>query len=72
VTIRNKLDYIDTLLRKECLFCGPVLIDMVDNDVATVDSKMYEFGGLADPNAPEINQYGAGSAFDTDMEWEID
>lgn len=44
-TIRHKLDMIDSLLKKECLFCGGVLIDMIDNDIARA-SKEYEFGSI--------------------------
>lgn len=31
--IRDKLKEIDDILTRECLFCGGLLIDMVDNDV---------------------------------------
>lgn len=31
--IREKLKEIDDILTRECLFCGSLLIDMVDNDV---------------------------------------
>ena len=42
-TIRYKLDNIDMLLKKECLFCGMILIDMIDNDIDDSASKLYEF-----------------------------
>ena len=42
-TIRYKLDNIDMLLKKECLFCGMILIDMIDNDIEDSASKLYEF-----------------------------
>jgi hypothetical protein len=32
-TIRRNLGQIDSVLKKECLFCGPILIDMIDNDI---------------------------------------
>ena len=28
-----KMDQIDQLLKKDCIFCGTLLIDMVDNDI---------------------------------------
>ena len=31
--IREKLKEIDDILTRECLFCGSLLIDMVDNDI---------------------------------------
>ena len=43
-TIRYKLDHIDNMLKRECLFCGAVLIDMIDNDIER-ESKDFEFGG---------------------------
>jgi len=63
VFIRNKLDHIDNLLRKECLFCGPILIDMVDNEVGAVDTKLYEFGGAGDINSLGINKYENDGGF---------
>jgi len=27
------LNKIDDILKRECIFCGPVLIDMIDNDI---------------------------------------
>lgn len=46
-TIRNKLDFIDGQLKKECLFCGAILIDMIDNDISRA-SKDFEFGGASE------------------------
>jgi hypothetical protein len=31
--INDCLNSIDNLLKKECMFCGPILIDMIDNDI---------------------------------------
>ena len=31
------------LLKKECLFCGIILIDMIDNDIDDSSSKLFEF-----------------------------
>lgn len=44
-TIRHKLDSIDSILKKECLFCGTILIDMIDNDIERA-SKDFEFGSI--------------------------
>ena len=39
--IREKLKEIDDILTRECLFCGSLLIDMVDNDV-TIETHVVE------------------------------
>lgn len=31
--INRCLNEIDALLTRECMFCGPILIDMIDNDI---------------------------------------
>jgi hypothetical protein len=31
------------VLKRECMFCGPILIDMIDNDIEA-ESKDSEFG----------------------------
>lgn len=31
--MQDCLNQIDDLLKRECIFCGPVLIDMIDNDI---------------------------------------
>ncbi len=36
------LNQIDDILKRECIFCGPILIDMIDNDIDG-DSKQSEF-----------------------------
>jgi hypothetical protein len=43
---------IDEILKRECFFCGPILIDMIDCDVEG-DGKDSEFG-LARNLASEI------------------
>ena len=53
-TIRYKLDNIDMLLKKECLFCGIILIDMIDNDIEESNAKLYEF-------SPVMNQASGNS-----------
>ena len=37
--MQDSLNKIDDLLKKECIFCGPVLIDMIDNDIDQDDDK---------------------------------
>lgn len=37
------LNQIDEILKRECFFCGPILIDMIDCDVEG-DGKESEFG----------------------------
>ena len=41
--INDCLNQIDEFLKRECMFCGPILIDMIDNDIEG-DSKDSEFG----------------------------
>ena len=48
------LNQIDEILKRECIFCGPILIDMIDCDVEG-DGKDSEFG-LARNLAAEIKQ----------------
>ena len=57
-TIRQSLAQIDAVLKKECLFCGSFLIDMIDNEIeggkdsefAEVKSKKHY--GQAAQNQP--------------------
>jgi hypothetical protein len=42
--IKECLQKIDNLIKSECFFCGPILIDMVDNDIE-YDGKGSEFSG---------------------------
>lgn len=39
--IREKLKEIDEILTRECLFCGSMLIDMIDNDIDADYSEMF-------------------------------
>jgi hypothetical protein len=44
--VRRLFNRIDDLLTKECLFCGCILIDMVDNDIVVEGNRGggdYEF-----------------------------
>ena len=74
-TIRYKLDNIDMLLKKECLFCGSILIDMIDNDIETAQTKLYEFAPVKNQETnssdlgPNVNRYEDKAA--TDPEWGI-
>ncbi len=68
-TIRHKLDVIDSLLKKECLFCGGILIDMIDNDIERA-SKDFEFGGVERSDA--INRYDPNDLKLHDSEWQIE
>lgn len=34
---------IDDILTRECLFCGCLLIDMIDNDIVSDQNREYEF-----------------------------
>ena len=74
-TIRYKLDNIDMLLKKECLFCGSILIDMIDNHIEAAQTKLYEFAPVKSQEAgssdlgPNVNRYEDKAA--TDAEWGI-
>lgn len=42
--IKECLNKIDSLIKSDCIFCGPILIDMIDNDIE-FDGKGSEFSG---------------------------
>ena len=48
--IRAKLGDIDGIFKSECVFCGVVLLDMIDNNITVMDDKDSEFGAIAPPN----------------------
>ena len=56
---------IDEILTRECLFCGCILIDMIDNDITVENSKDYEFYNA---NEDQNNLLGNG---EDDDEWDI-
>ena len=69
-TIRHKLDLIDSLLKRECLFCGTILIDMIDNDIARA-SKDFEFGNIE--RTDTLRQYGGPNDLRLhDADWKIE
>lgn len=43
--IRDKLKEIDDILTRECLFCGSLLIDMIDNDIEIRDEDAFDLDG---------------------------
>ena len=60
--IREKLKEIDDILTRECLFCGSMLIDMIDNDIEVKVQDMFaefedgdEFGGGDDQDENTID-----------------
>ena len=42
--IKECLNKVDSLIKSDCFFCGPILIDMIDNDIE-FDGKGSEFSG---------------------------
>lgn len=40
--IRDKLKEIDEILTRECLFCGSLLIDMIDNDIEIKEEDAFD------------------------------
>lgn len=70
-TIRKNLAMIDNVLKKECLFCGEILIDMIDNEIESTakesdfaDTGVQRFYGAAVQKNPQMMQLA-------DDEWEI-
>jgi hypothetical protein len=57
---------IDDILTRECLFCGCILIDMIDNDIVTDSNKDFEFYQQSNDEAQNL----LGNN-DDDEEWEI-
>lgn len=52
------------------MFCGAVLIDMIDNDIARA-SKEFEFGGVESSNG--LRQYGGPNDLRIqDADWKIE
>ena len=60
--IRKNLALIDNALKKECLFCGNILMDMIDNEIEATakesdfaDSNTQRFYGTSAPkNATQL------------------
>lgn len=42
--VQDCLNKVDSLIKSDCFFCGPILIDMIDNDIE-FDGKGSEFSG---------------------------
>lgn len=60
---------IDNVLKKECIYCGSVLIDMIDNDVEAT-AKESEFADTRSKR--QYNVSGQGQAMlGVEDEWEI-
>lgn len=38
--VNNGLNKIDEILKRECIFCGPILIDMIDNDIDEIEGSL--------------------------------
>ena len=51
--VRECLIKIDRLISNECFFCGPILLDMIDNDVE-FDGKGSEFTGSQVKKQPAV------------------
>jgi hypothetical protein len=43
-TIKRNFYLIDNMMKKECLFCGSILIDMIDNDIETEKASEFATG----------------------------
>jgi len=62
--VRDKLREIDEILTKECLFCGSMLIDMVDNDIEV--SNKDGFDDLDDAEENPAQGFGGRDQFQSD------
>ena len=54
--VNECLTQIDDILKRECMFCGPILIDMIDNDIEG-DTKSSEFGANSLFNASKSSEW---------------
>jgi len=54
--IREKFKEIDDILTRECLFCGSILIDMIDNDIEQKDEDLD--GEFEEQESPDTNKEG--------------
>lgn len=54
--IRQKLADIDAIFKSECIFCGIVLLDMIDNTITIEDDKESEFGAALQPKPKRGNE----------------
>ena len=68
-----KMDKIDALLKKDCLFCGTFLIDMIDNDIERhTDFQGEEMMAMEGTNRIESELDWSYPATQDDPDWEID
>ncbi len=67
-TIRRSLQSIDNVLKKECIYCGSILIDMIDNDVEAT-AKESEFADTRTKRQYSVAK-GQGT-IGVEDEWEI-
>jgi len=54
--IREKFKEIDDILTRECLFCGSILIDMIDNDIEQKDEDLD--GEFEEQESPDTKKEG--------------
>lgn len=68
-TIRRNLQSIDNVLKKECIYCGSILIDMIDNDVEAT-AKESEFADTRSKRQYSVSGQGQ-TMLGVEDEWEI-
>ena len=65
---------IDSVLKKECVFCGPILIDMIDNEIDATE-KESEFADKKKKRSYNVDKKGKAPAPTTmlgvDDVWDI-
>ena len=58
-------------MRNDCIFCGPVLIDMIDNEITTLaDKRNFEFN-MPDSGSGVWKYEDKSNLLGADLEWEI-
>ena len=58
-------------MRNDCIFCGPVLIDMIDNEISTLaDNRNFEFN-MPDRGSAVWKYEDKSNLLGADLEWEI-
>jgi len=73
--IREKLKEIDEILTRECLFCGSLLIDMIDNDIEIKEEDAFDLDADLEQEAGPNGAAGAERKQGADQianEWDIE
>lgn len=64
-------------MRNDCIFCGPILIDKIDCEIAKLsDKRNFEFGGAGAGSGGSMENSNwkyedKSNLLGADLEWEI-